>query len=343
MKFVFPTASKRRSTILKKIPINQWFDNYSLNDPNQRTDLQIDGLRETAAFLRELITREAHDLDSEGETGYQKIVLGGLSQGCAAGVFALLGGGLGKSGNEKIGAFFGMSGWLPFEGSLGEMFGSPVRNKEDELDALDGHLQSLDMSESDGSGSDDEVGEDDDDDDDSGSDNDNDESDEEHSDGDQNVNSASSDLDGNPFASNLGGDEISFDMFQSQPLSDPDTNIMDAINFIRDILDLPPFPTPASDNNDAALENEDSLQAATANYAALQTPVFLGHGSADPKVSVRLGEKMTRLLADRLEMDVTWKAYEGFGHWYKVPDEIDDVIAFLQRKVGLAVVEQPST
>lgn len=53
VKFVFPTASKRRSTILKKIAINQWFDNYSLDDPNQRTDLQAAGLTETARFLRE--------------------------------------------------------------------------------------------------------------------------------------------------------------------------------------------------------------------------------------------------------------------------------------------------
>lgn len=37
VKFIFPTASKRRSTILKKIPINQWYDNYSLGDLGQRT------------------------------------------------------------------------------------------------------------------------------------------------------------------------------------------------------------------------------------------------------------------------------------------------------------------
>ncbi|GFG24787.1 acyl-protein thioesterase 1 [Aspergillus udagawae] len=41
-KFIFPTASRRRSTVMKRIPINQWFDNYSLKDPNTRTELQID-------------------------------------------------------------------------------------------------------------------------------------------------------------------------------------------------------------------------------------------------------------------------------------------------------------
>lgn len=55
----------------------------------------------------------------------------------------------------------------------------------------------------------------------------------------------------------------------------------------------------------------------------LQTPVFLGHGSADPKVAVGLGRRMASVLADGLGVDVTWRAYENFGHWYKVPDEID--------------------
>lgn len=44
LKFVFPTARKRRSTMLKRIPINQWFDNHSLDNPNTRTELQVDRL-----------------------------------------------------------------------------------------------------------------------------------------------------------------------------------------------------------------------------------------------------------------------------------------------------------
>lgn len=37
-KFIFPTARKRRSIILKRIPINQWFDNYSFEDPGQKKE-----------------------------------------------------------------------------------------------------------------------------------------------------------------------------------------------------------------------------------------------------------------------------------------------------------------
>jgi predicted esterase len=107
VKFVFSTASKRRSTILKRVPINQWYDNYSLDYPGERTGLQIDGLCETAGFIRDLITKEAHIL---GEGGYRKIILCGLSQGCAAGIFTVLGGWYDMSEANTLGAFVGMSG-----------------------------------------------------------------------------------------------------------------------------------------------------------------------------------------------------------------------------------------
>jgi hypothetical protein len=36
-------------------------------------------------------------------------------------------------------------------------------------------------------------------------------------------------------------------------------------------------------------------------------------------------------------MDVIWKAYERLGHWYRVEDEIEDILNFLQDRVGLPV------
>lgn len=47
---------------------------------------------------------------------------------------------------------------------------------------------------------------------------------------------------------------------------------------------------------------------------------------------------MASILSDGFGMDVTWRAYEGFGHWYKVPDEIDDVVRFLKESVGVPSV-----
>lgn len=313
VKFVFPTASKRRSTALKKIPINQWFDNYSLEDPNQRTDLQVDGLMETATFLRELIDTEAQILsDDSTPTGYRKIVLGGLSQGCAAGIFTLLGGGIGEGGNERLGAFFGMSGWLPFERQLNSMTSYKKEEEEDtekENDQNDAESVPDEEDESDDGES---------------SNDDEDEEDDNHSESDTGIYFSTSDAESDAFSSNLEDKLAAFDPFQSEAHEDserdPRSGIVDIINHVRDILDL------------ASISSTEYLP-------TLQTPVFLGHGSADPKVSVHLGEKMAQLLSNKLKMNVTWKAYEGFGHWYKVPDEIDDVLDFLKEKIALSIVD----
>ena len=85
VKFVFPTARKRHSTVLKRIPIHQWFDNYSLEDPNTRTELQVEGLEESSFFLRGLVDEEARLLREGNENGasavgdgYGRVVIGGV-------------------------------------------------------------------------------------------------------------------------------------------------------------------------------------------------------------------------------------------------------------------------
>ncbi|KXG51924.1 Phospholipase/carboxylesterase/thioesterase [Penicillium griseofulvum] len=147
VKFVFPTARRRRSTVLKKIPIHQWYDNYSLEDPGQRTDLQVEGLCETAEIIRGLVTEEAQIL---GEN-HSKIILWGLSQGCAAGIFTLLGGWADICEAHSLGAFIGMSGWLPFEHQFREILRSDkdlvsARGKNQEMQSEN----SCEESESDG-------------------------------------------------------------------------------------------------------------------------------------------------------------------------------------------------
>lgn len=262
-KFIFPTARKRRSTVLKRIPINQWFDNYSLEDPNTRAELQLDGLQESSEFLRRLIDEEAKLLSNDPAVGdgYSRIVIGGLSQGCAASVFCLLGGfpSAREDGESKcLGGFIGMSGWLPFEGEIADL---------------------LKIDEGDQGAAGAEAEEDDDD----------------------------------PFAHDTDCDDVPAHI--------------QAVNHIRDILGMPSFQSEA-DGSENAL-----------GVPYLKTPVFVGHGSADPKVSVDLGRRMASILSDGFGMDVTWKAYEEFGHWYKVPDEIDDVLRFLKEKAGFPVVE----
>ncbi|EED14352.1 acyl-protein thioesterase 1,2, putative [Talaromyces stipitatus ATCC 10500] len=276
----------------------------NLDDPNQRTDLQADGLMETAKFLRELVDAEARVLDNgAGETGYKRVIIGGLSQGCAAAIFTLLGGGFGKSGNERPGAFFGMSGWLPFEKQLNSMVSNErIHETEDE-----------DEEEDDSESSDDD----------------------DRSESDVGINVSFSDAESDNFASDAEVNLASFDAFQLDPQDNPENNIADALNFVRDILDLPPVVIgPSAPDDD---DNETNHKMTTKTFPILQTPIFLGHGLADPKVSVRLGEKMAEILSKKIKIDVTWKAYEGFGHWYKVPDEIDDILEFLQQNLGLPV------
>ncbi|KAM5429174.1 hypothetical protein McanMca71_007820 [Microsporum canis] len=115
-KFVFPTASRRRATVYKRSIINQWFDSWTLStdtappatalERQMRESLQIDGLRETATYLHELLRREVSLLGGNSK----RVFLGGLSQGCAASLVALL---LWDGG--PLGAAIGMCGWLPFQ------------------------------------------------------------------------------------------------------------------------------------------------------------------------------------------------------------------------------------
>lgn len=172
VKFVFPTARKRRSTVLKRIPIHQWFDNYSLEDPNTRTELQVEGLEETGCFLRELVDEEvrllreghandANDASAVGD-GYGRVVIGGVSQGCAAAVFCLLGGFSslskeedggddGETRQSPLGGFIGMSGWLPFEREIAGLLNGesedddddPFSHNDEDEDDVPAHIKAL--------------------------------------------------------------------------------------------------------------------------------------------------------------------------------------------------------
>lgn len=102
VRFMFPTASHRRARVFNCATITQWFDIYSWNS-TERMEWQVRGLRETTAWINELVERESEVV------GAQNVVVGGLSQGCAS---ALIWNLLWKG--EKIRCVFGMSGWLPF-------------------------------------------------------------------------------------------------------------------------------------------------------------------------------------------------------------------------------------
>jgi predicted esterase len=74
-----------------------------------------------------------------------------------------------------------------------------------------------------------------------------------------------------------------------------------------------------------ALQKEDQR-------SLLGTSVFLGHGTDDQVIDVELG-KQARDSLEQVGFRVDWKEYEGAeqdGHWLKEPEEVDDIVRFLQ-------------
>lgn len=102
VRFVFPTASYRRARVFNRSTITQWFDIYSWNS-NEKMHWQVEGLRETSAWIGQLVNQEC------AAVGAANVTVGGLSQGCASTmIWNLLWDG------EPVRCVFGMSGWLPF-------------------------------------------------------------------------------------------------------------------------------------------------------------------------------------------------------------------------------------
>ncbi|EFJ35414.1 hypothetical protein SELMODRAFT_79756 [Selaginella moellendorffii] len=64
-----------------------------------------------------------------------------------------------------------------------------------------------------------------------------------------------------------------------------------------------------------------------------ETPVFLGHGTDDEMVDVKFGRQARDVLKAAKVKNLTWKEYVGAeldGHWFKEPEEMDDIVAFLK-------------
>lgn len=88
-----------------------WFEAYSLTDPTARQDLQMLGIRESVGHLARLLGDEIERLG--GAAG--RVVLAGISQGAAVGMWTLLCAG---AAERRLGGFVGASAWLPFAGNL---------------------------------------------------------------------------------------------------------------------------------------------------------------------------------------------------------------------------------
>lgn len=62
-------------------------------------------------------------------------------------------------------------------------------------------------------------------------------------------------------------------------------------------------------------------------------PVFLGHGTEDERVDIKLGREAKNAL-ELMGMDVQMKEYEGLGHWYS-EDMLRDIFRFIKEKLKI--------
>lgn len=99
VKWIWPTTKVRFSSRFR-CHINQWFDVHSLAQPETWSDLQLEGLREAVHFVHGLI-RDEMDAGIPPE----RIMIGGISQGCATALHVVL------SFERRLGGFVGIAGW----------------------------------------------------------------------------------------------------------------------------------------------------------------------------------------------------------------------------------------
>lgn len=116
------------------------------------------------------------------------------------------------------------------------------------------------------------------------------------------------------------GEDISFD-------SDED-DVLDSNGFSGQQQKLPGALAIAALRVELELESE--LSNTTKQFPGLSTPIFLGHGTQDEKVPVRMGKQAAECL-ELMGCDVTWREYSDLGHWYH-EQELADIVTFLQQK-----------
>ncbi|KAF8860905.1 alpha/beta-hydrolase [Acephala macrosclerotiorum] len=103
VKWVFPTSKPRKSARFGgEMP--QWFDIWSVEDPKEKEEIQLDGLRESIEDILGIIRDEITSVPAS------RIILGGISQGSATAIMAML------YGQVRLGGFIGLCSWLPLQG-----------------------------------------------------------------------------------------------------------------------------------------------------------------------------------------------------------------------------------
>lgn len=93
------------------------FDIWSLRDPDERDEMQFDGLRESNDYIQDLLRTAV------SEVGAENVVLWGLSQGCAVALITLL-----SWNGPPFAAVVGMCGWMPLRTRLTQRISTLAEN-----------------------------------------------------------------------------------------------------------------------------------------------------------------------------------------------------------------------
>jgi lysophospholipase-2 len=104
-KWLFPTAAMLYACAFQEV-ISQWYDIYSLTDPDAKPEIQLAGLKASIAYLQGMIRGEAQ----ASPTG--QVVVAGISQGFTIALLAAL------IDSTHVQALIGFSSWLPMRSEV---------------------------------------------------------------------------------------------------------------------------------------------------------------------------------------------------------------------------------
>lgn len=110
VRWVFPTAPVLRSARFDT-DISQWFDMWSTEDPGERPEIQLPGLRASVSALGDVVREE------EKRVARDKMFVAGISQGIAVTVAAFF---AEKEAWSGLGGMIGLCGWMPLRGMVGD-------------------------------------------------------------------------------------------------------------------------------------------------------------------------------------------------------------------------------
>lgn len=115
-RWVFPTSRARWSATFQE-EMCSWFEACSVDDVQEKQDLQKVGLRESVLHILDILETEAALLNGQ----LDQIYLGGISQGMATALWTFLAGvGTGRV-QAPLAGLLGFCGWLPFAQKLEDL------------------------------------------------------------------------------------------------------------------------------------------------------------------------------------------------------------------------------